>query len=187
MASKRVGKIYKIIINDDFYIGSTWDFDKRLKVHKNDSKTSDCKLYKAIRDNNNKFKMVLLYNYECYTDTELRMEERRCYDELKPNLNMIRPYISEEELYEYSKQYYIENKESRLEYQNQYNMENKETVLERQKQHYIKNRDTLLEKQKKYRDNNKYICGCGSRVLNENAAIRYHEQTKKHQKYLLEM
>jgi len=221
MASKRVGKIYKIIINDDFYIGSTFDFDQRVRSHKFYSKTSNQKLYKAIRDNNNKFEMILLYNYECYTDTELRMEERRCYDELKPNLNSQRPYMSKEEFNEVNKQkskeFYIINKKTVLEKSKQHYIKNKETINERrkqqrlnnrenirikQKQHYIKNRETLIEKAKQYRiknietilerqkinrDNNKYICGCDSRVLNTIAAIRIHEQTKKHQKYLLEI
>jgi len=215
------GKIYKIIINDDFYIGSTFDFDQRLRSHKFYSKTSNQKLYKAIRDNNSKFEMILLYNYECYTDTELRIEERRCYDELKPNLNSQRPYMSKEEFNEINKQkskeFYSINKESVLKKMKQHYIENRETIRERKKQHrienkemlsekakqyriknrdtlsernkqkYIKNRDTILERHKKYRDNKKYICGCGSRVLNENAGIRIHEQTQRHQKYLLDM
>jgi len=180
MACKRVGKIYKILINDDFYIGSTFDFDQRLRCHKSDSKTNNQKLYKAIRDNNNQFEMTLLYKYECYTDTELRMEERRCYDELKPNLNMLRPYISKEEFYDYNKQY---NKE--------YNIKNRETNTgkhkEKIKKSYIKNREKQLKQTKERRDNNKYICGCGSSVINANAVIKKHEQTKKHQKYLLEI
>ena len=176
MASKRIGDIYKITVDKDFYIGSTWDFNKRLISHKSFSTFRNHKLYIAIRHNNYKFDMELLYEYECYTDQELRMEEQRCYEELKPTLNTYRPYMSKEEKIEVNKQtckeYYIENKESRLEYQNQ---------------HYIENRDTLLERRKKYRDNKKYICGCGSRVLNQNAAIRTHEQTQRHKNYLLQM
>ena len=168
MASKRVGKIYKITVDKDFYIGSTWDFNQRFKHHKYKSKTNNCKLYKTIRDNNNEFDMELLYEYECYTDTELRIEERRCYDELKPNLNSQRPYISKEEKIERVKQYYSKNKESRLEYQNQY-----------------KNRENVLERQKKLRDNKKYICGCGSSVINQNWHIKNHAQTEKHKNYLL--
>ena len=204
MASKRVGKIYKIKVNKDFYIGSTWDFDYRLKCHTSKSKNKNYKLYKAIRDNNNKFEMILLYNYECYTDTELRIEERRCYDELKPNLNVYRPYTTQEERIEqkkqYKKQYNNENRETIREQVKQYRIENRETLLEKQKQnyiknkesrleyqkqHYIENRENNLENKKKHRDNNKYICGCGSRVLNENAAIRNHAQTQRHKKYLL--
>ena len=172
MASKRVGKIYKITVNKDFYIGSTWDFNQRLTLHKSFPKKNNCKLYKTIRDNNNQFDMELLYEYECHTDEELRMEERICYDELKPNLNSQRPYISKEELYEYNKQNYIKNRE---------------TLLEKKKQHYIENRETILERRKQQRLNNTYICGCGSRVLNHNRDIRNHEQTQKHQKYLLEI
>tara|TARA_R110002012_G_scaffold82624_2_gene208733 strand:- start:194 stop:946 length:753 start_codon:yes stop_codon:yes gene_type:complete len=250
MASKRVGKIYKIIINDDFYIGSTFNFDHRLKKHKLRSKTSDIKLYKAIRDNNNEFEMTLLYEYECYTDTELRMEERRCYDKLKPNLNILRPYITEEERKELGSpswknnrqkgiEYRIKTKEKRKEYciknkeilaennkvwrsknkeilaennkvwrsknkellsekAKQYNIKNKDKISEYRKEHYIKNSDKIIEYQKQYRienklalqlkrDNNRYICGCGSSVTNTNSAIKNHEQTKKHQKYLFEM
>ena len=161
MASKRVGDIYKITVDKDFYIGSTWHFNHRLALHKNYSKTDNRKLYKAIRDNNNEFEMTLLYEYECYTDEELRMEERKCYDEMKPTLNMYRPYISEEEKIEYIKKH--------------------------KKQYYIKNKDNIMIYKKQWRDKNKYICGCGSRVLNENSHVKKHEQCKKHKNYLLQM
>lgn len=161
MASKRVGKIYKIIINDDFYIGSTFDFNHRLASHKSKSTFKNSKLYIAIRHNNYQFDMVLLYNYECYTDTELRMEERKCYDEMKPNLNTYKPYRSKEEKIEYCKQY--------------------------KKQYHNENKDNIVIYKKQWRDKNKYICGCGSRVLNENSHVKNHEQTQRHQKYLLEM
>jgi len=250
MASKRVGKIYKIIVDNDFYIGSTFDFNRRLKKHKVRSKTSDFKLYKAIRDNNNKFDMVLLYNYECYTDTELRIVERKYYDELKPTLNSQRPYITEEERKELGspswknnrqkgieyriktkekkKEYYIKNKEILAEKYKvwrsknkeilaekhkvwcsknkellsekakQYNIKNKDKISEYRKEHYIKNSDKNIEYQRQYRienklalqlkrDNNRYICGCGSSVTNTNSQIKKHEQTQKHQKYLLDM
>jgi hypothetical protein len=157
MASKRVGDIYKITVDKDLYIGSTWDFNQRLQLHKSNSKTSDIKLYKVIRDNNNEFEMSLLYNYECYTDTELRMEERNCYDELKPNLNTNKPYVSQEEMKEYWKNYYIKNKE------------------------------TIEAKEKQRRDNSRYICGCGSSVINKSSQIKRHEQTQKHKNYLLDM
>ena len=45
MASKRVGDIYKITVDNDFYIGSTWDFDQRLILHKSFSKKNNQKLY----------------------------------------------------------------------------------------------------------------------------------------------
>ena len=202
MASKRVGDIYKIIVNDDFYIGSTWDFHKRLILHKSNSKTSDYKLYKAIRDNNNKFDMVLLYNYECYTDTELRIEERRCYDELKPNLNNNRPYRTEEERIEYNKQNYIKNRETILEKQKHYRIENRETIREQSKQYRIENLETYKARDKKYYDENRetinerirqqnkknrYICGCGSSIPNQSCHIKRHEQSEKHKTYLFEM
>lgn len=191
MASKRLGDIYKITVDKDFYIGSTFDFNRRLATHKSFSTFKNSKLYIAIRHNNYKFDMELLYEYECYTDEELRMEERKCYEELKPTLNTYKPYISKEEKIEVNKQtckeYYIENKDNINEVGKQYRIKNRDTISENRKQNYIKNRESLLEKGKQYRDNNKYICGCGSRVLNENAAIKIHEQTKKHKNYLLQM
>jgi len=191
MASKRVGKIYKITVNKDFYIGSTWHLKKRAICHKRFSKFKNSKLYKAIRDNNNEFEMTLLYDYECYTDTELRMEERKCYDELKPNLNMQRPYTTQEENIEQAKQnkrqYYQKNRETILEREKQSRIENKEKFLEKAKKSYIKYREKQLKQTKERRDKNKYICGCGNSVLNVNSAIKKHEQCKKHRKYLLEI
>ena len=183
MASKRVGDIYKITVDKDFYIGSTWDFNHRLANHKNFSTFKNSKLYIAIRHNNYQFDMVLLYNYECYTDTELRMEERKCYDELKPNLNMNRPYVSKEEKIEHAKQYNIKNRDTIKERKKQYNIKNSETIRKRKKQHRIENKET----QKINRDNNRHKCCCGSMIRNYNSSIKIHEQSKKHQKYLLEM
>ena len=80
--------------------------------------------------------------------------------------------VVQQETKEYWKIYYIKNKEKRN---------------EQDKQFYIKNRENVLERQKQHRDNNKYICGCGSGVINQNWHIRNHAQTKKHQKYLLKM
>ena len=103
----KTGCVYNITIGEiGFYIGSAEDFDKRLIHHNERAKTSNIKLYKAIRENNEKFVMTKLYDFEYENDIELRIEERRCYDQMKPNLNMNRPHITKEEMKEYNKQYY---------------------------------------------------------------------------------
>jgi len=76
-----LGCIYKISAGtDDFYIGSTFDFNERVRKHTTDSKNKKTKLYKAIRDNNGDFNMEKLHDYKCENETELRIEERRVYN-----------------------------------------------------------------------------------------------------------
>ena len=102
-----IGKIYKITPNNqnDFYIGSTINMKTRKIKHDTDAKNSKTKLYVKIRECEG-YDMTLLYDYEYEEETDLKQEEQRCIDKLKPQLNMIRAYCSEE----YEKQYNKEKK-----------------------------------------------------------------------------
>ena len=147
--------IYKISVGDDFYIGSTFDYDERLVNHTSSAKIKHLKLYQAIRDNNNEFVMVKLHDYECETEEELVMEERRVYDEMKPTLNMRRPHITKEERDEAEKKKYQDNKEKILLQQRQYRQDNAEKLkqyyqdnAEKKKQYYQDNTEKILLRQK---------------------------------------
>jgi len=169
--------IYKISVLDDFYIGSTIDFDGRLDKHTSRAKDYKQKLYQAIRDNNNEFVMVKLHDYECETDEELFIEERRVYDEMKPTLNMRRPHITDEERVAYDrktqkKQHYQENKEKIALRQKQYNQEHAEKNALRSRQHYQLNKEKISLQRKE----RKCVCVCGCEVVN----LKQHQKSKKH-------
>ena len=147
--------IYKISVgNLGFYIGSAKNYNKRLGQHRRSIKKSNLKIHQAIRDNNNEFVMEKLHDFECETNEELRIEERRVYDELKPNLNNNRPYITAEEIREdknkYNKQYKIDNPNKFK----QYYIDNKDKIDKKNKQWMIDNADKVKEKNKQWRTEN---------------------------------
>jgi len=130
-----LGFIYIIWVLDQFYIGSTWDFDKREIGHNKRINTYNYKLYVAIRGNNNEFVMLVHHKIICDTDEELRQEEQKTIDELQPTLNTNRAYNSEE----YHAKYYELHKEEKAEYRAKYYEENKEKINEKSKQDHIDN------------------------------------------------
>ena len=162
--------IYKISVgNFGFYIGSARNYNVRLGQHRRSLKKSNLKIYQAIRNNNNEFVMEKLHDFDCETNEELRMEERRVYDELNPNLNNNRPYITAEEIREdknnYNKQYkidnpdkfkqyYIDNKDKIKEKNKQWRTENADKIKEQNKQFYIDNKTKIKEVNKKWRTEN---------------------------------
>jgi len=171
-----LGSVYKLTPHNcsEFYIGSTINMTERKKRHKKDVKKSQAKLYKKIRENGGDFEMEVLYECECETEQELHMEERRCYDKLKPTLNTLRPYVSDDEFKqeqrEAKKSYYQANKEKI----SQYRLENKDAIkkqkavwyentkderreddLIRSRKYYEANKEQLKEKNMVYREANK--------------------------------
>ena len=210
----KTGCVYNITVGDKgIYIGSTHDFDERLTHHNKIAKTSNYKLYKAIRENNGKFVMTKLYDVEYENDVELRIEERKSYDEMKPNLNTNRPHITKEEMKEYNKQYKkqynIDNYDKVSEQRKQYYIDNIDKIKEQKKQHYndnsdkikerinnyyIENKETIQEKQKQYniknkerlkeQRNKKITCDCGCEASYSN--LKRHQQSKRHLKLMAE-
>tara|TARA_R110002050_G_scaffold11609_1_gene39033 strand:+ start:718 stop:1353 length:636 start_codon:yes stop_codon:yes gene_type:complete len=137
--------IYRIDVCDEFYIGSTTDFEKRVTYH-NDrlNKEGQQALYKAIRANNGKYEMSKLYDFECYTPNEIKISERAAYDKYKPTLNMIKPYITEEERRLYHN-----------EATKKFNQENKEIIKERRRLFYQKNKERISAERKERMKHNK--------------------------------
>ena len=157
-----IGTIYELLpLNCElFYIGSTDDMKHREDTHKSRLKTSNLKVYNTIRDCGGKFKMNVLYEYECDNKTELREEEQRCIDRLKPQLNMRNAYVSKED-----------RKKSRKIRIKKYYQKNRDTLINKNKIYYQNNRDTISNKNKIYRQNN--------RDAISNKAIIYYQQNKE--------
>lgn len=100
--------IYKICCNNteikDIYIGSTTNFNMRKYKHKSvcndpDNIQSNEHKYCYIRENGgwNNWSMIEIKSVKCNNKRELDKYEREIYEEYKPTLNTLRPYITKEE------------------------------------------------------------------------------------------
>ena len=88
--------IYKLVCNDNSnvcYIGSTVNFNHRIYQHRYNSKHSDIKLYKNIRENGGfeNYRMEIIEYFPCNNSIEARDRERYYYDMYNPILNSISP------------------------------------------------------------------------------------------------
>ena len=110
------GVIYIIFCNDEgieeFYIGSTSNFEKRKTNHRfkcNDSINYNYKVYQKIRENGgfDNWSMVVLQH--CSNFDELKLLEQEYFEALKPTLNTYFPIRLENR--DWRIEYYRLNKE----------------------------------------------------------------------------
>ena len=180
--------IYKLCCKDtnitDIYIGSTTNFSRRKSEHKNtcinqNNKNYNVYVYQFIRDNGGfqNWDMILIENVSCSSKRELLKIERKYIDELKPSLNMIKSYNSEEEKKEQKKNcdkiYRENNKEHIKECKKKWYENNKEALKEHFKKNYEKNKNEILEKSKE--KINCEFCDC----LVSIGYIKKHQRTIK--------
>jgi len=178
------GKVYSIVCNitKEQYVGSTiLTLEERLRKHK-------INYNKWLQDNNNSYtssfqilergdyEIILLENCPCNNNEELRMKEREWFDKV-PNVNIIRPFITEEEkkeqIKENNKEYYEQHKEEQKEYCKEWRNQHKEQIKEFNKKY---------KEQIKERNTQPFICECGSIPQYRNKT--YHFKTQKHLDYL---
>jgi len=167
------------------YIGSTHDKHTREGKHKEvcnnyNSENYNLKVYQFIRANGgwHNWKLEVLENYPCENEIQLIIRERYYYDKLNPELNMIKPYISEEEIKVYQANYRAEHKVEAAKYnaiyKPIYKKENKEklalqnsiyyeTNKEKFKQYALDNAESIkLKRAIRYQKNKKSIIEKGS-------------------------
>ena len=100
--------IYKIVCRElqitDSYVGSTTNFDQRKKQHKKNCYNTNTdkyyyKLYETIRNHGGweNWLMVIVEKCPCEDSYNARKLERFYYEQLKANLNMLRPLQTAEE------------------------------------------------------------------------------------------
>lgn len=164
------GKIYKLLHNDKvIYCGSTIQkLNERLLGHRNDSKRRpDIKVYKYVSNVGwDNVKIELIEEYNCNSKKELETRERYYIDELKPDLNVIRPGRTK-------KEYYNDNKDKIKILNREYKNNNKDKIAERNKIYRQKNMDKKKEK---------YTCECGSELTL--CKKSRHEKSIKHMNYI---
>ena len=193
---------YRLVCKDldvsDFYIGHTTDFKSRKRKHKKNCKNPNnpnynTYLYKVIRDNGDfeNWDMVLIEALNCQNRLEALKRERELIEQMKPTLNQLRPYRTEEELIEHKLKQNERKKQDRKDNPEKYKeidrlkyLNNREHILEREKRRYEENKEQKNEKKKEwyYRTKEEIECECGSKCLKQQ--FKKHLQTKKHQQYL---
>jgi hypothetical protein len=204
--------IYKIVCNDlnitDTYVGHTTNMVKRRYNHKdhcnnkNRSKFYNLKIYQTIRDNGGweNWSMIQICEFPCNNEEEARREERKFYEVLNANLNMINPCRKQKEYRDDNKvkiakrhvEYREANKDKIAEYKKIYSHENIDKIKQRKKRYYDDNKSDILEKLKIWKEKNKdilkekrkekYLCCCGI-TLTTIHKLR-HEKSKQHIEFI---
>ena len=150
---------YKIVSKDGkyIYVGSTKDFNNRMRNHKSNcknenSKCHDIKVYEAIRNNGGwrKFNIEKIEEKLCEDKKNAYIRENELMKELKSNLNERPAYSTSEEKQEQKKQ--------------------------QQKRYYIKHNEKIND----YK-NTKNICKCGGAYTTSHKS--QHSKTKKHKQF----
>ena len=185
--------IYKIVCEGECYVGHTTNFINRKCQHKSNSKKREGKLYQFIRDK--EWTMTPIEEFPCENKTQACIREDYWIQELEPSLNsnfavLNKQKIAEyreqhkEQIAEYHKEYYKNNKELFAENMKQYQEQHKEQISEYQKKYREQHKDYQTEYQKQYYEQNKeqinikIECECGAIISNNN---KYrHEKTSKH-------
>ena len=194
---------YKIVCRDlniqYFYIGHTTDFKTRKGCHKRvcnnpNDKNHNMPLYKFIRDNEGweNFDMIWLETQNYQTSKEARKREQDLITELKPSLNSMKAYTSEEERKAKKQEWEENNREHTKEYKHNWNLENKDRVSEKKKQKYKENPEPQIERSKRNYHKNieenrakrNRVCDCPCGETYTYANKKRHERTQKHQQYL---
>lgn len=183
------GCIYKIKHKEDYddeniYVGSTCNIIRRRCKHKNTCNNPEKEghnrlVYQHIRINGgwDDFILIKIHDYPCKDKDELKIEERRMVDILKSKLNMISPYLTDEE--------YIEKDKDRCK---KYRENNKEKIAEKKREEYLNNKEKIIERSRIRYENNKeerkekITCECGSVV--SKASMTRHCKTKTHQQWI---
>jgi hypothetical protein len=151
--------MYKIVCDDlsvkECYVGHTINMTKRKCCHKSvchneKSKDHHLKIYKIIRQNGgwDNWTMLLVEKFPCKDKFEACKRERELYEELDAKMNMVIPYLTQEEIKQNLKQYREEHKEKKKEYLKQYREQHKEQKNEKIECEFCAK---LLSKQNMYR------------------------------------
>ncbi len=136
---------YKIVCKDenitDCYVGSTTNFNDRKSKHKGScfnlsNHNYNYKVYQFIRDNGNweNWEMIIIDTIECETRKDAHIKENEYMVGLNATLNSRKAPIYND-IKEYKRQYYQENKEKCNEKTKHYCINNKEKIKEYKSQY----------------------------------------------------
>jgi len=178
--------VYKIVCKDlsitDLYVGSTTNFDQRKKQHKNrcynqNSTKYHYLLYQTIRKYGGfeNWDMIIVERCPCDNSYDARKLERFYFEQLKANLNMLKPFTTDEEKKQERKErkQTDQYKEKAKETWKNYYAVHKENLIEKKKEYYIDNKDKIQE-----RKTEKITCTCGAIIARSSKSA--HEKSFIH-------
>lgn len=167
MPNYQLGKIYRIDVDDEVYVGSTTQLlCKRKQKHIVASRTKPLNLYNKVNEREGGWlgiDIVLVENYPCESKEMLFARERYWIEQLNATLNMVIPTRTNKEYYEDNKEsliqkqkeYYVKNKQSLNEYNKQYQETHKTELAEKAKLRRENRKEAIAESKKKYREQNR--------------------------------
>jgi hypothetical protein len=196
--SKYKIKVYKIWYEDapdEIYIGSTKEsrLSNRMTWHRRDARGRTSKIYQTIRRKGNDFKYCLIASCMVSCMEEQRMFEQEWIDKMKPTLNMIRAYASEDDKKNTNRVAQIKYKQTHPEYRRR--PVDRERANACQKKYYRKPgvKELLAdyykqpEQKKKHKDyisEAKRTCICGGVYYDIPCRRAMHFNTKWHQEFV---
>ena len=142
----------------EFYIGSTADFERRRRCHKSrcNNKAYIHPVYQFIRDNGGweYWDMVRICDVRCQSKTQIHKIERQFIEEWGSSLNQRVPTRTNKEYYSVNRDYF----------------------LTKSRRYYEKNKALRCERQSE-----RVQCDCGSVVRRDKVAR--HKRSQKHIKF----
>lgn len=170
--SKTQISFYKFVCKTDnvvnCYVGSTANFRQRKNKHKttcnnaNDPQHNTL-IYQTMRENGGweNWTMVEIANKLCASKRDAERQEQEYMNELKPSMNSIKAFNTEDDITERKRQWYAENADKVAEQHKQYRAENADKIKdyltenadkikEKRKQYYIARKDKIKEQKKQY-------------------------------------
>jgi len=145
--------VYKLYTADKCYIGSTvTPMNERINSHKCQIDRIDActsKLIVSCPD----------WDWEVLEDgipfDKVRIRERYWYDITENKVNLVKPYISEQEHKEYHKSYNIRNKKNKKNYNKKYYNDNREAIIEKSRIYREKNAEKIKASTEKNKEKNR--------------------------------
>jgi len=190
-----IGRVYKIEIGENIYIGSTKQKLKERQLQHNNRLQQNIrknKLYEKCRENNiTEIICIPLEDKEIENELEIKILEQEYIEKLNPSLNHNASHRPEEYSKEFKKEYSKEygkeyrenNKEKYKEYRKEYYENNKEKMNQQCKEYNKDNKDIISKKKKEYYKNikdklqEKINCPICNNIVNRSNLTR-HQKTK---------
>ena len=160
--------IYRFIIHDKIYVGSTYDYDLRMHCHRYKLKTSNNKLYNYINEcklNFNSINIDILYISKKFLIKDYLIKHLieqhfiNLYNSIEDGLNTYNAYISIEQ-----------RKKNKMKFHHEHRNE----ILEKLKIYKI---------EKQHIFNRKEICSCGIESIARN--MKRHQASSTHSKNMI--
>lgn len=185
MVNYQNGKIYRIPVGDEEYIGSTAQtLSQRRNNHFQKSKVANYKLYQAINnlpEQWNGISLYLLEKYPCNSKEELEARERYWIEQRKPSLNHKIPtrtkaeYKTTQKGKDIDKSYREQHKEKAKEYKKDWYANNAAVIKEKRSTKEFK------EQRNKKLQSIIHHCGvCDINIMGALSTFKKHCQCKSH-------